>query len=524
MYSLIIVEDEPIEREALKLLIRNNFPNIEIVGEAANGFEAMDLYKIHCPDIMMVDINMPGITGLQTIKEIKSLNCKTKFIILTSYSKFEYAKEAIHLGVEDFILKPTNIAQITEIFKNLTNKLDEQKSKEKINSELRSKLKKSKDLIESDCVLSFVSGITNEKSEQICEVLDMNIKSGFCIIVNIKDRRESLLFNIKMNLVKLGFNCIGKIMHNYIVFFILSQEILEARRMKEITNFICMLIKESLPDKEFYISAGSIYESIMQFHVSYFEALTANKYAKQNNTNFALYQDIKDSKMNTEVDFNFYVKKISGIILQGEEDNLGQIIDNFTIELTQCYEQDWSIAIQSLYKFSILLEKEVAVNNSLELFSDDQLKMQITNIKNFNDIKLYLSLFIDKIYNSVKICRSYTVNTQVNTALDYIRQNFNKNISLDDVAKHLNISSYYASKLIKKYMAKNFTDILTEYRIDNAKKLLSTTSLTKKEITYQSGFNSQHYFANIFKKYVGITPSEYRNMVAMSDFLTKNNK
>lgn len=108
MYKILIADDEQLERKALKQIIQQNMPLLEVVGDARNGDEALELAHEYSPDVVLLDIKMPGRTGLEAAREILCLNPETEIIIVTAFDYFEYAQEAIHMGACDYLLKPVH--------------------------------------------------------------------------------------------------------------------------------------------------------------------------------------------------------------------------------------------------------------------------------------------------------------------------------------------------------------------------------------------------------------------------------
>ena len=127
MIKLLIVDDEPVERDAIRLIVNTSLPNIKVVGEANNGFDAIKLFNQLNPDIVVIDIQMPGMNGLEAIQEMLKGGSRVKFIIVTSHSKFEYAQSAVKLGVKDFLLKPTGVDELIATLSKLTGEIEESK-------------------------------------------------------------------------------------------------------------------------------------------------------------------------------------------------------------------------------------------------------------------------------------------------------------------------------------------------------------------------------------------------------------
>jgi two-component system response regulator YesN len=141
MYKLLIADDEPIERSTLALIISRSFDNIEVVGEASNGREAIAKTQELKPDIIVMDIKMPGINGVEAAKAIKALNCHIKVIIVTAYDYYDYVIESMKIGIDDFLLKPVLREDLETSLKNLIHKIEVEEAQKQIEENVARKLK-----------------------------------------------------------------------------------------------------------------------------------------------------------------------------------------------------------------------------------------------------------------------------------------------------------------------------------------------------------------------------------------------
>ena len=183
MYNIMIVDDEPIEREAFRLLIKNNFNNLLLVTEAQNGFEAIDLSASLKPDIIVMDIKMPGINGLDATSEIKKKSPYVKFIILSAYNQFDYAQQALKIGAEDFIVKPTKMQALADSINNIIDKLKDEQNKRQIHSVLKNKVEDIKPFVENDMIYSIISGCGEDELRRFAEFLEISFKSCYCMVI-----------------------------------------------------------------------------------------------------------------------------------------------------------------------------------------------------------------------------------------------------------------------------------------------------------------------------------------------------
>lgn len=154
MFKILVADDEYLERKALSIILgeKSGIDNIEIVGEAADGKEVVELAREKKPDIIFMDVKMPGMNGLKAIKLIKENSSNTRFVILTAYDEFEYVQEALSLGIEEYLLKPVKPQKVRELVSRLVNKIQSSKKDEKIRKQMREKL----DMVMPYIKMSFV--------------------------------------------------------------------------------------------------------------------------------------------------------------------------------------------------------------------------------------------------------------------------------------------------------------------------------------------------------------------------------
>ncbi|RPF47255.1 two-component system response regulator YesN [Hydrogenoanaerobacterium saccharovorans] len=510
MYKLLIVEDEPIEREAVKLVISNNCENISRIEEAENGFIAIEKCKVFRPDIVILDINMPGINGLDTIKELQKQSSQMKFLLLTSYNRFEYAQEAIQLGVEDFVLKPAKIARIKQAVDAVIEKLNCELQTQKQNTILANRMEDIRPIVESDCIYALISKEPNEDLQRIFSFLDFTVNSGFCFAVSCNGNHRFVLNKIKKALHDVGIECIGEQLYNMLIFFVLENKQLETRRMSEVGNFVSMLLYEM--GKVGKVGIGNIYDNPYELNLSYHQAIDALNMCDIKGARFLIYEETCNFNKTAEIDLYSMANKLMTVLQNGSQSDLEKNLENITSALI-FKDNILSKAKEQIYRLIILTIQEIKDSIPSFQIEDGLSNLSMNNIMTITDgkeLKYYFKMTINNLAWLVNQQKNAGTSAIIQQALTYIETSYNKDIFLDDIADSLGITPFYLSKIIKKQTGKNFTDLVAEKRISKAKELL-TVSKSIKEITYEIGFNSQNYFTKIFKKYVGVTPSEYKN-------------
>jgi len=182
---LVIVDDEMLERKALSKMIQKEMPDIDIVGEAANGRMAIQLAEELSPDIMMMDIKMPGIDGVEAVREIRKTHKQIKFIMVSAFNTFEYAKEVMQQGVKEYLLKPSKQSEVLAALSRVAIEIEEERQLQEEKQSLQDSLNRALSVIETE----WLSSILNDhiSFEAWSELLGIEVKSGIIVIFSIQD-------------------------------------------------------------------------------------------------------------------------------------------------------------------------------------------------------------------------------------------------------------------------------------------------------------------------------------------------
>lgn len=188
MYRLLITDDEDLEREGLEWIIQRMMPDTFQVIHAENGRMAIERAEEHRPHIVMMDVNMPGIQGLEALREIKERLPDTKFVLVTAYDYFAYAKEALSLGVKEYLVKPVRREQVVRTLEQLVGELDREKRKRTDELELRHKVSQLLPIVENELALMFmVDQILDTGVEELSEWLDFPLDQGCAFVVAFRE-------------------------------------------------------------------------------------------------------------------------------------------------------------------------------------------------------------------------------------------------------------------------------------------------------------------------------------------------
>lgn len=230
---ILIVEDEEIERKVLEMMLKYNRQDIEELRFAENGIEALSIFQEKIPDIVLMDINLPGINGLETIRQMQLIHSGVRFVILSAYNLFSYAQEAIRLNVFDFLIKPIQLEEIQKIISRLSMEIQQQEESLKTYTKQTEKLKTIRPLLESDCIYSIASMHSNTSITTIFDFLQMPISSGYVFIAKGEGSTIHFIQEIKRRMRYMTMECLGDMINELCVFVALSDTVLRKNQIWE---------------------------------------------------------------------------------------------------------------------------------------------------------------------------------------------------------------------------------------------------------------------------------------------------
>lgn len=528
-YSLIIVDDEQIERDVLKLIIEREVPEVRIVGEAKNGRQALELANQLQPDIMMVDIKMPGMDGLSVIRELSQSLPDTKYVLVSAYDYFNYAQEAISLGVKEYLLKPASKQQIIETVKSLAQEIDNERARRLEEEQLREKLAQLIPVVEKELSTLLMLNEEIDSFQTYSDLLQLQKVEGFAIVAAFRPDEELMADPFHLSVYKNKWYellkskakewadnvLVSPFLWRQIALFILSdhstgEEAYSARvQAIKLARRLCNLFHPEPVRVQFGI--GNVYTGFEGLRQSYQEAVLAVK----DPTVPASVHHYGDLPFSAKT-FAYSLEKEKQLV---EKVRLGKVDESLSIFHQMLDEAAQASQADIRYLRRFLLESVIVVSRiafeyhfHIEEFS----QFSVDELESLNQVKQTGEFWIRKITKLIHEERQRKTGNVLEQVKLYLRQHFAKDITLEDVAESHGISPYYLSKLFSQQFGITFIDFLTDLRVEESKRLLMDTQKSLKEIAYDVGYANSNYFCRVFKKKSGWTPSEFRKDVLES--------
>lgn len=530
MYKILLADDEGIVIEGLTYIIKKHFGDQCIIEHANTGRSVIETAYRMNPDIAIMDIQMPGINGIEAMKEIRKSNSNIQFIVMTAYDKFIYAQEAIHLGVLEYLTKPVNHNKLVEVLQRAMNEIDLQHHKRSDELMIREKLEIVTPIIEHNLIYAALSGEDiGTLGNNLCQILGIDEQYGMMMVLELGDSLDKgnltnpigtsvkgqQLYNTIRECIKLEFNCVvGALMVNKIPILVPRKDPeMDYEERNSIIEKSRRMIKEltSRFDIQCKLGIGSVVP-LHKIYDSYKEAISAEKTSKSR------VAHVKDLPIGCHYEENYPVHIENTLFEAIEKGDIEQtrMQGNLFFDWMMEYHYDKEMDIKlKVIEFVLWAEKIAFLNGGMTYY----FQYRSGYLETVLEIKQYEKLrswFIDKM---VEACKNINTKKEERTssvierAKKYIEENFKKDISLDDVSKYVDISPYYFSKLFKDEVGENFVEYLTKLRIEHGKNLLKQKEISIKQVGLEAGYSDPNYFSRIFKRYVGVTPTEYREMI-----------
>lgn len=540
MLKIFLAEDEVIVRETIKRMIPWENLGFELVGEAADGEMALPLLIRQQPDLLITDIKMPFMDGLTLARLAKKEVPGLKVVILSGYDDFNYAKQAINIGVEDYLLKPITknalIERLTEIRSRYEDEKTQREYYEKFHREMQAYEKNSS----RDFFEALVSG-----SLDMMEVYKRAEKLGLDIVA---ESYNVLIFTMNCNEDFSGqregyssweaesLEMLEKFFtgHPFAMLFrsnVFSYGVLikgEKNSIRENTR-ICVeeirkIFDRKEDNKEWFVAVGESVERLSQIQKSYHSASRAfsQRYLYDGKV---LYYDemLAMEKKDVTNDDSEYLQKVDVNALNPTI--LQKFLSNGLLEETENFVQDYFYAIGQEPMESVVFRSYVILNVRFSVLSflkelgcdtktlepEDTEEILAESGRNMESTIAYAEKLVSQAIQ-LRDRNSGNKNRSIlKTAVDFIDQHYmEEDMSLNKAANAANVSANHFSALFSQNMGQTFIEYLTSLRMDKAKEYLRCTGMRSSEIAGEVGYKDAHYFSYLFKKTQGMTPSDYR--------------
>lgn len=529
MYNVMIVDDEPVIKKGLLCFVNWETIDCQVVCDASNGIEAKEKLASHSVDIVVTDIKMPGMDGLELSKFIHKNHPTVKVIILSAFADFSYAQTAIKYNVVDFVIKTNPSEKIPDAIEKAKALITQKKEKEqklklleeKINISLSETCEKFfKDVFNG--IIANDSLIQSRMSE-----LGIKLENFFVIIFDINgtSNESSVIspedYNKFMQSVRNFLSMAFKSYQHYTVAadrtLLVAIISFKTYNVPVCTQTLLMTCNEilSMTDSfmRFTISIGisQMKQNIPSLPIAYQEAKAALQGGFYNDNHASVYMPRTiPAQSSTGQSHDFAEKIISSLQLASPLEalkSLESLLEKYRSNKEPIENIKVACMLIASHCYRLLAGYKLFAPELAD--SEPEVYKQIQASKNIQNLSGILRQLIEGIAN-IMASNDKQYSYLVKEAQKFIRDNFSKNINLQTIADHIHVNSSYLSRLYKKETGESIVDALNKYRIDIAKKLLKDSSNKVFEVASAVGIEDPAYFTHVFTKYIGMSPKEFK--------------
>lgn len=530
MYTVVVADDEIRQRDAMIEMVQWEDLGFKVVGAAENGIEALELVEQLEPDLLLTDIRMPFLTGIELARRAREIRPAMNIAFLSGYDDFSYAQQAIQYNIISYLLKPISANEITESLKKIREKMDAKINVLVLGEAKEDLLNKKKEFEKGSLVLSLC--LDSPRNINLNNAYWIELKEHLVEVGIVKSNYERI--NYQIMVVRLingeNENC-TKRNHSSLINGILSKYLpygsiysngkiisLFAANKRDLEKYSPIFSKEIIQvvkkvlDKKCVVGISRFYEELEELNGAYAEALEACIYAKTEHEVPVFISDIEKQSKYAVGQMNAITSKLDRLIKVGTEEELTEFLNElFVNQKTQINNFMILQIVSTIHAVfcSVSNEEEAEERMRQMNFPGEVYIHSSTEI-----VKSEIITFAMEAKRTVTNQRKDNAQILCDEALRIIDNEYmNEDLSLAASSEQLHVSSGYLSTLIKKVKGDSFVTLLTQKRMEVAKELLVCTSKKILEIANDCGYSDHHYFSYCFKKHYGMSPNKFREAI-----------
>ncbi|EGW35915.1 response regulator [Desulfosporosinus sp. OT] len=532
MYRLLIADDEQLERQALQFIIQTNFPEIEVVGDTGDGASAVRIALSEKPDIVLMDIRMPGMDGLEAAKSILDGLPNTSVLMLTAMDDFSSAKQALTIGAVAYLLKPVRTNELVRTLRTITDKINELKLKQEEEALLRENIEKAKPFIQMSFVHDLVSGNISDLKQftEQSRFLGMPVDPGVALVVDIDNFKQLTSSNselekqmLKQRVYQLICNVVGEngivtpFSSDNLIILLGFKEVVEQDLIKAVVWNIATNIRDCILQNmnvSITVGIGRYYVNPLDMQKSYREAINAQRQRFYLGDSQIIHVEDVPHLSTGPFNYPFHDERTVLDKVRCGDRNQAKLALKELLEAIFASKASIETVKACVLELLIVLSR-AAVEGGANLDQLTLLNFNSINVLigccNKEQVEKWMLESLDCVMDNMLENRSSVNIRVINKACEYIAENCHKNISLEEVAQTVHLSRFYFSRLFKQEKGCNFVDYISNVRIDRAKLLLKNTDYNGVRIAAEVGYQDASYFSRVFRQATDMTPNQYRN-------------
>ncbi|MDO5573574.1 MAG: response regulator [bacterium] len=522
MYQVLVVDDESVIRESISTRIPWTNMGYQLAGTCENGRQAVEILQREKIDVVLTDISMPYMDGLELAEYIHEHCPKTKTIIISCYDEFDYARRAMHYQVFSYIIKPITAKEMIETLNHIKKTLDAENREERELSAMKSELQENRTIQRNRFLMDLLTGRMNEEecqqgalTFQLADNLRYYVVAQ-CVIEGDEAVDSDTVMQMIEDMMKEtaeGYVFSGMDRSVFMIFY---------GNKKHSFMYGAMTCCEQIQEKLFAqlrihasVYLGSEQKGICRIAASYSDVkkVMGQRFLMQDSCFLYYGDDCNEEALGENlVDMTKWRERIMLAVrahLDIEiEKNIHELVH---IMRELCLDRNRIILLFQNLILSVMEIVELPGMDNDELYHEEyRLLASLGECEYLHEAEKKMILFCIRISDTLDSNRDSTAKKQAAMAMEYIEKNYTqKELSLQMICDYLSISISYFSSIFKEYYHETFVEALTRVRIDHAKQLFDMTCMKTYEVADAVGYSDAHYFSAVFKRATGLTPTEY---------------
>lgn len=533
MTPILIVDDMPVIRSALVRIISQQDGHFSPILEAANGEEAVELARTHKPDIILMDIKMPGLTGLQATSIIQQEQPDVKIVMLTAYNEFSYVQRALKLGARDYLLKPVRPNKLMQLLAEIRQEIKSERQEMRTVEIVKDSLQKTMPVIEANLVENLIRGTNPEGSttDESLAYLGKRLVWPVVLVIKIdnfdqhaQEQSSDTLQQSYTALVKLirselpdsqralaGYTNPGRV----VAIVSTEQSMANPDQIRAFCEQLRQTIAEQMPFTV-TIGMGKRYMRFESIPLSYAEANLARRYlSRQEGNRVVSLDDMQEDLPQGNDNSRYLVQKereLVQVVEANQKQAAQQLINEIVDYLSQRYYTRPDAMKNHCAELVTLVAWGVIGTETDENKVLDLLHHQVRALSSWKTVPDIRSWTLNSLAEMMTLVEDSSQRQDaVQVAINFIQENYQRSdISLQEVADVVNLSQSHLSSQFKTRVGTSYVKYLTATRMDEAKKLLRITDHSVATVAEMVGYPNTTNFYRHFQKYAEMTPAAYR--------------
>lgn len=518
MLTALVVDDEALSIQMLENLIDWSSLGIQIVATAQDGLQALDKFYQHKPHIIVTDIKMPLLNGLEFIKRVKEVQAETEIILISAYADFDYVKKAIEIGCSNYILKPVDEFELENTLKKVITRISDKKAADKI--AFRNKLLHEKQVLyrymkTGSNQLAAAKSINNlELDMSSCALMSFSLSDNsindYTENSQHVDAQMSYIMERMMTVISGFSSCLLFDYEDYAWTAILTG--CDASMLLNCAQAMSSFFLEEI-HLEVNICFSDIGCQISDLPQMYKRLSHLSRYSFyiKGDSILGYGYNCGESEIDP-LEIRALTKQMTAVLHQNDLAQASQLVEE--VLLMSCKADPDSLHYFIEFCYSTMCTIRDKLTDEQRITPDNKFIISIgykdvAQISTVEEMSRFMNRLLSLLSDTKKAERE-KYNILVEDGIQYLQENYDRNLSLEEICSHLAVSKNYFCYLFKRDTGQNLWAYLTDIRLNKSMELLRTTALKSYEIAYMVGYDNPSYFSKLFKKSVGQSPNEYR--------------